>query len=56
MDYVTQIFMKNNTEAHTELTRLVVPGCSEPCMLDDLTKAWRDVLPNDWDEECKIIK
>ncbi|XP_014212470.1 lysosomal acid phosphatase-like [Copidosoma floridanum] len=51
---VVHISMLNNTEQGTPPHSLKIPGCeSDPCLLDELFDVWSDVLPNDWDEECK---
>lgn len=31
-----------------------IPGCQEPCLLNNLINNWRDVIPDDWDAECLL--
>ncbi|XP_018341697.1 PREDICTED: EH domain-containing protein 3 [Trachymyrmex septentrionalis] len=43
----------NNTEmdnAH----RLEIPNCTSPCLLQNLKQVWHEVIPDDWDAECKM--
>ncbi|XP_012057220.1 PREDICTED: prostatic acid phosphatase [Atta cephalotes] len=43
----------NNTEmdnAH----RLEIPNCASPCLLQNLKQVWHEVIPDDWDAECKM--
>jgi len=43
----------NNTETDTA-HRLEIPNCASPCLLENLKRAWHEVIPNDWDAECKM--
>lgn len=47
-----RISMLNNTETQTPHV-LNIPGCKDPCLLDRLFNVWDDVLPNDWEAECR---
>ncbi|XP_076666924.1 lysosomal acid phosphatase-like isoform X1 [Andrena cerasifolii] len=31
-----------------------IPNCSAPCLLGTLASLWKDVLPDNWDEECLL--
>ncbi|RLU17240.1 hypothetical protein DMN91_011309 [Ooceraea biroi] len=43
----------NNTEI-SSAHPLEIPNCRSPCLLQNLKQAWHDVIPEDWDAECKI--
>ena len=43
----------NNTDISTPWN-LNDLGCQGTCLLNDLTKIWSDVLPDDWDKECNL--
>ncbi|XP_015118946.1 prostatic acid phosphatase isoform X2 [Diachasma alloeum] len=43
----------NNTVTY-EATPLKIPRCSDPCKLLNLSHVWQDVLPTNWDSECKV--
>lgn len=48
--FILQIFLKNSTEPPVQLT---IPGCEAFCTLDKLRKLTKNVVPDNWDEECK---
>lgn len=29
-----------------------IPNCGTPCLLKNLMKLWKNVLPDNWDNEC----
>lgn len=31
-----------------------IPNCGTPCLLENLTKLWENVLPDNWDRECLL--
>ena len=43
----------NNTETRIAHS-LEIPNCTSPCLLQNLKQVWHEVIPNDWDAECKI--
>lgn len=48
--YGIEIFLRNST---ADPTRLTIPGCEEFCTLDKLVKLRSNVIPQNWEEECK---
>ncbi|XP_063981893.1 lysosomal acid phosphatase-like [Diachasmimorpha longicaudata] len=52
-DLEVKVKYLNNTNTD-EATPISIPGCKEPCKLLNLSHAWQDVLPTDWDSECKV--
>ncbi|XP_031784605.1 lysosomal acid phosphatase [Nasonia vitripennis] len=48
-----RISMLNNTET-TTLYKLRIPGCEDSCKLDDLFQIWKDVIPDNWENECQL--
>lgn len=44
----------NDTEKMT-LYHMNIPKCGIPCRLKTLTKLWKDVLPENWDDECLLL-
>ncbi|XP_063930430.1 testicular acid phosphatase homolog [Zophobas morio] len=46
-----EIFLRNSTTR--EPYRLTVPGCDEFCPLDNLVKLTANVVPDDWEAECR---
>ncbi|CAL1538268.1 unnamed protein product [Lymnaea stagnalis] len=51
-DYIVKIFYKNDTTR--EPYELNVPGCTNPCKLNDFILHTKDTVPLDWETECKI--
>ncbi|KAJ8673716.1 hypothetical protein QAD02_004978 [Eretmocerus hayati] len=49
--YSVRISMLNSTEM-TEPHELKIPGCDDPCKPQKLQEIWKDVIPEDWDQEC----
>ncbi|XP_011688976.1 PREDICTED: lysosomal acid phosphatase [Wasmannia auropunctata] len=43
----------NNTKTENA-HRLEIPNCASPCLLQNLKQVWHEVIPNDWDAECKM--
>ncbi|KAG5348337.1 EHD1 protein, partial [Acromyrmex charruanus] len=43
----------NNTETDNA-HRLEIPNCASPCLLQNLKQVLHEVIPDDWDAECKI--
>ncbi|XP_011310807.1 lysosomal acid phosphatase isoform X2 [Fopius arisanus] len=43
----------NNTDMD-RTTPLGIPRCQEPCKLLNLLHVWQNVLPTNWDAECKV--
>ncbi|XP_011169299.1 lysosomal acid phosphatase [Solenopsis invicta] len=43
----------NNTKTENAHP-LVIPNCASPCLLQNLKQAWHQVIPNNWDAECKL--
>jgi len=33
---------------------LEIPNCASPCLLQNLKQVWHEVIPDDWDAECKM--
>ncbi|KAL6256375.1 hypothetical protein P5V15_012490 [Pogonomyrmex californicus] len=53
-DHEVKTLYLNNTE--TENAHILeIPNCGNPCLLHNLKTTWQDVIPDNWDEECKII-
>lgn len=50
-DFEIQLAYLNNTEA-TVAHRMEIPGCGKPCTFGRLVDTWRDVIPDNWEEEC----
>ncbi|XP_044261275.1 venom acid phosphatase Acph-1-like [Tribolium madens] len=49
-NFGVEIFLRNSTgEPH----KLQIPGCGEFCPLDKLIELRSEVIPENWDEECK---
>lgn len=44
----------NDTEKMT-LYHMNIPKCGTPCRLKTLTRLWKDVLPENWDDECLLL-
>lgn len=44
--------MNNWNESEPQV--LKVPGCEELCPLAKLYELWKNVIPQNWDEECKL--
>ncbi|XP_025073737.1 lysosomal acid phosphatase-like [Pogonomyrmex barbatus] len=52
-DYEVKTLYLNNTE--TENAHILeIPNCGNPCLLHNLKTTWQDVIPDNWDEECKM--
>ncbi|XP_012247824.1 prostatic acid phosphatase isoform X1 [Bombus impatiens] len=47
-----QMFLKNSTEH--KLYPLNVPGCTTVCPLEQLVQILKPMIPDNWDEECKV--
>lgn len=47
---LVSVFYKNTT---AEPQPLDIPGCGVSCPLKKLVKIYQDVLPMDWERECK---
>ncbi|XP_011872301.1 PREDICTED: lysosomal acid phosphatase [Vollenhovia emeryi] len=43
----------NNTRTE-DAHPLKIPNCASPCLLQNLRQVWHEVIPNDWDAECKM--
>ncbi|XP_071648410.1 lysosomal acid phosphatase-like [Temnothorax longispinosus] len=43
----------NNTRTENAHS-LEIPNCASPCLLQNLKQTWHEVIPNDWDAECKM--
>ncbi|XP_072755356.1 lysosomal acid phosphatase-like [Anoplolepis gracilipes] len=51
-DQEVKVLYLNNTE--TKIAHpLKIPNCAIPCLLQNLKQVWHEVIPNDWDAECK---
>ncbi|EFN76309.1 lysosomal acid phosphatase [Harpegnathos saltator] len=46
------LYLKSAENRETSL--LQIPNCPRPCLLQNLKQAWREVIPDNWDEECKM--
>uniref|UniRef100_A0A1Y1N7Z4 Acid phosphatase n=1 Tax=Photinus pyralis TaxID=7054 RepID=A0A1Y1N7Z4_PHOPY len=53
-EYGVEIFLRNSTNVWDEPHRLTIPGCETFCPLPKLIELTKEVVPDDWDEECKI--
>ncbi|XP_032663280.1 prostatic acid phosphatase-like isoform X2 [Odontomachus brunneus] len=51
-EWNVQIFLRNTT-AH-EPYPLTISGCTAVCPLEKFVEILRPVIPNNWDEECKV--
>ncbi|XP_043277174.1 lysosomal acid phosphatase-like [Venturia canescens] len=52
-DFEVQIRYLNDTETN-ESHHMRLPACPERCGLQELYEIWKDVIPEDWDAECKL--
>lgn len=48
---MVQIFYKNSSDIPKPL---YIPKCGQSCSLDEMYKLYSDVLPGNFDEECKL--
>ncbi|XP_047362325.1 lysosomal acid phosphatase-like [Vespa velutina] len=46
-----KVFYLNSTES-IKPHFLNIPNCEQPCLLSNLLKVWKDVIPVNWDNEC----
>lgn len=46
-----QLLYSNNTKVQPQ--ELQIPNCAKPCTLADFVNKTLDVIPIDWDAECK---
>ncbi|XP_015588094.1 prostatic acid phosphatase isoform X2 [Cephus cinctus] len=46
-----KVLYLNSTQT-MEPHRMSIPGCEDPCLLDNLIKILKPVIPVDWDKEC----
>lgn len=49
---VIQMFLRNDTKIIDPPYELHLPGCPEPCTLDDWLSITSQVVPEDWAAEC----
>lgn len=47
-----QIFLRNTTDH--EPYPLTVPGCATACPLEQFVQILKPMIPDDWEEECKV--
>lgn len=52
VDYFVQIFYRNTTIENPQALNL--PGCGTLCPLKKMIELYDDVLPGDFDTECRI--
>ncbi|XP_014485430.1 PREDICTED: lysosomal acid phosphatase-like [Dinoponera quadriceps] len=45
------LYLKNTETKVAEF--LEIPNCASPCLLQNLKQAWSEVIPDNWDAECK---
>ena len=50
-DFVIEIFYKNSS---SEPTQLDIPNCGMSCPLSKMYELYNDVLPVDWESECRL--
>ncbi|XP_076657121.1 putative achaete scute target 1 [Halictus rubicundus] len=43
----------NDTDKFTTYS-MEIPECGEPCLLETATNLWKNVLPDNWDDECLL--
>lgn len=53
LEYQVKLLYLNSSSANMPIT-LSVPGCSNPCLLDDFINITKPVIPVDWDMECEL--
>ncbi|KAL0112370.1 hypothetical protein PUN28_012004 [Cardiocondyla obscurior] len=53
VDQEVKVLYLNNTQTENAYS-LKIPNCANPCLLQNLKQAWHEVIPNDWDAECKV--
>lgn len=46
------MFLRNTTEYNPY--PLTVPGCSTICPLEKFVQILKPMIPDNWDEECKV--
>ncbi|XP_043506375.1 prostatic acid phosphatase-like isoform X2 [Frieseomelitta varia] len=51
-EWTVQMFLRNTTE-HDPYP-LTVPGCSTICSLEKFVQILKPMIPDNWDEECKV--
>ncbi|KAK5638355.1 hypothetical protein RI129_012650 [Pyrocoelia pectoralis] len=53
-EYGVEIFLRNSTKVWDKPYQLTIPGCGRFCPLPKLIELTKDVVPDDWNEECKV--
>ncbi|XP_018314614.1 prostatic acid phosphatase isoform X2 [Mycetomoellerius zeteki] len=51
-EWNVQIFLRNTT-AHDPYP-MTIPGCNTVCPLDKFMEIMKPIIPDDWEEECKV--
>lgn len=49
--FFISIYYKNTTK---EPSPMNIPGCGTVCPLDKMYSLYNDVIPKDWESECKL--
>ncbi|XP_012150040.1 lysosomal acid phosphatase [Megachile rotundata] len=47
-----KLMYRNNSNTATPHP-MEIPKCTTPCTLENLTSLWKNVLPDNWDDECQ---
>lgn len=50
-DFVVELFYKNSS---SEPSQLNIPNCGMSCPLIKMFELYRDVIPVDWEAECRL--
>ncbi|XP_076257186.1 prostatic acid phosphatase-like isoform X1 [Rhynchophorus ferrugineus] len=50
--YGVEVYLRNSTLIQP--FKLTIPGCDEFCPLEELKQLTKDVIPDNWDEECNV--
>ena len=53
-EFGLEIFLRNSTNVSDTPYQLTIPGCEKFCPLQKLIQLTEDVIPVNWEEECKV--
>ncbi|XP_011875141.1 PREDICTED: prostatic acid phosphatase-like [Vollenhovia emeryi] len=51
-DWNVQVFLRNTTTHEPYM--MTIPGCTVVCPLDKFVEILEPMIPNDWEQECKV--
>ncbi|XP_054011568.1 lysosomal acid phosphatase-like [Hylaeus anthracinus] len=52
-DAEVKLLYLNDTNTNTPYP-MKIPNCGTPCLLGNLSDIWKDVIPDNWDDECLL--